>query len=221
MERYLERIIAKVVKGGTYITTEGIVQASVSVSCFERARPQAIIDREVLPHFRDIQTKAQIHALYSDPLADTLMERRPVPGTPPARFGMECDALAIQEDGHLLAIEIKPGNVSTLAWVAAQATMYARVLQHWVDRDANWRSVIQGMFSQRKALGLLPQECSLPELQPRVLPAVAFQRIANPVYVARMFKVQDALLAEGIGDPELRFFQVAPSGRLDEYPRPT
>lgn len=218
VEAYLERAVPKIVTDGRYVKTEGIVQASVSGHFGDHSR--VVIDREALPYFRNTATKDQIHATYNDPLVKALNDRRPVPGVPPARFGMECDALAIDAAGHLVAIEIKPGSVSSLAWVPAQATMYARILQHWVDHDPTWQATIRRMFTQRQALGLVPTDFKLPKLQPRVVPAVAFQRVASPVYIERMYDVQDALLDEKAGDPQLTFYAVAPSGRLDPHVRP-
>ena len=43
---------------------------------------------------------------------------------------------------------------------------------------------------------------------------MAFQRVASPVFIQRMYDVQDTLLDEKVGDPELAFYAVAPSGRL-------
>jgi hypothetical protein len=207
-----------VVKEGRYITTEGIVQAAVSG--YLGGAERVVLDREVGPYFRDTPTKQAVHKRYSDPLETAIDRRKPAPGTPPTRFGMECDVLAIDAAGHLVAIEIKPGSVSSLAWVAAQATMHANVLQHWISHDNRWVEIIENSFSQRKALGLVPPAFQLPELQPTVVPAVAFQRVASPVYVQRMYEVQDALLTEGVGDPALTFYAVAPSGRLDQHQRP-
>lgn len=218
VEAYLERAIPKIVTDGRYVKTEGIVQASVSGHFLDQSR--VVIDREALPYFRDTATKTEVHATYNDPLVEALERRRPAPGAPPARFGMECDALAVDAAGHLVAIEIKPGSVASLAWVSAQATMYARILQHWVDNDQTWRSTITKMFAQRQALGLVPPDFQLPTLQPRVVPAVAFQRVASPVFIQRMYDVQDALLDEQVGDPELAFYAVAPSGRLDPHTQP-
>lgn len=218
VEGYLERVIPKVVTDGRYVKIEGIVQAAVSGHLGDASR--VILDREVAPSFRDTSTKDAVRHLYGPPLAEALAKRKPAPGSPPKGFGMECDVLAIDAAGHLVAIEIKPGSVSSLAWVAAQATMYAKVLQHWVDHDPLWKAIIAKSFAQREALGLAPPAFALPELEPKVVPAVAFQRVASQKYVKQMYDVQDALLAEGVGDPALVFYSVAPSGRLDKHQRP-
>lgn len=219
VERYLEKIIAfTVTEGGKYVKTEGIVQAAVSGYRGDHLR--AVIDREVVPSFRDIATKTRIHRECSDPLVKALTQANLGFGKPPSSFGMETDALAVDQDGRLVAIEIKPGSVGSLAWVPAQATMYARVLQRWVDLDKDrWKSVIEKVLDQRRKIGLVASDFKAKDLQPRVVPAVAFQRVANDVYIDRMYTVQDALLAAGIGDPDLKFFAVAPSGRLDVHTR--
>jgi len=219
VERYLEKIIAfTVTKGGKYVKTEGIVQAAVSGYLGDHRR--AVIDREVVPSFRDTATKTRIHGECSDPLAQALIQANLGFGKPPSSFGMETDALAVDQDGRLVAIEIKPGSVGSLAWVPAQATMYARVLQRWVDLDSDhWKSVIEKMLDQRRRIGLATPDFKAKDLQPRVVSAVAFQRVANDTYIDRMYKVQDTLLKAGVGDSELEFFAVAPSGRLDVHAR--
>lgn len=215
VERYLERVVPDVVTNGRYVKTEGVVQAVVTGHMGDASR--VILDREVCPYFRDTPTKAAVQQRYSAPLAEAIAKLSPAPGVPRTPFGMECDAFAIDAAGHLVAIEIKPGNVSSLAWVAAQATMYARVLQHWVDEDPTWEATVEKSFRQRRALGLLSPSFRLPDLQPKVVPAVAFQRVASAKYIQQMYDVQGALIQEGVGDPAIEFYAVAPSGRLDRH----
>lgn len=80
------------------------------------------------PSFRDTATKNAIQDAIRAPLLAALATAD-VPGSPPKSMGLECDALAVDAAGHLVAMEIKPGSVSSLAWVSAQATVYARALQ--------------------------------------------------------------------------------------------
>lgn len=218
VEAYLERAIPTVVTGGRFVKSEGIVQASVSGYLGDTRR--AVIDREVQPYFRNTDTLNQIHGPYNAALVETLAKATSVPGKAPTRFGMKCDALAVDGEGHLIALEIKPGSVSSLAWVSAQATMYARILQHWIDNDSTWSDTIRRVFEQRQALGLTPTGFNLPNLQPKVRPAVAFQRVASPEYLQRMYAVQEVLVQAGVGDRDLTFYAVAPSGRLDPHTRP-
>lgn len=215
LERFLEVAIPNIVVDGKYVKTEGIVQASVSA--FHLGSERAVIDREVVPGFRDTPMSQSVQATYSAPLVQALETA----GLGVHRqFGMECDALAVDATGHLVAIEIKPGSVASLKWVAAQATMYARVIQHWVDNDPGWKDTIIRIFQQRASLGLTPPTFELPALKPHVVPAVAFQRVAAPAYVQAMYTTQDALVAAGVGDPSLTFYAVAPSGRLNLHQRP-
>jgi hypothetical protein len=217
VEAYLERVIPKVITDGRYVTTEGVVQAVVSGYLGDPSR--VILDREVTPYFRDTPGKRAVQELYSGQIKAALAARISAPA-PARHFGMECDALAIDSTGRLVAIEIKPGSVGSLAWVAAQATMYARVLQHWVDRDTDWRDIIKKTFAQREDLGLVPPGFVLPKLKPVVVPAVAMQRVASQKYVEQMYAVHDALAAEKVAHPDMVFYAVAPSGRLEEHQRP-
>jgi hypothetical protein len=136
----------------------------------------------------------------------------------PRNFGAECDLLAVDGSGRLLAVEVKP-KAPSLVWTPAQATMYARVLQAWVadDSDANpgWAAVVTGMLEQRRALGLAPRlEIALPDV-PEVVPVIAFQRGVPQQYVEGLWAVQQALLDEGVGDPALEVYEVSLSARLD------
>lgn len=70
--------------------------------------------------------------------------------------GDKLDALAIDQDGRLLAIEVKPGaQTKGLIWTPIQVAMYVRLLRAWVDADdAKARQVLEGMARQRAALEL-------------------------------------------------------------------
>ena len=213
VEEYLEKVIpsASVSHG----RTEGAVQAAASA--FSDGS-RVMLDREVTPHFLNTQVKNSVLGPISKELADALSRSRPVPGKPPGSFGAECDLLALDRRGRLLAVEVKP-SVSSLVWTPAQATMYSRVLQAWVDDDSGespgWQAVVTGMLQQRRQLGLAPRiSIDLPE-RPVVVPVIAVQRGASTELISRLWKVQEALLAEGVGDPSLEVYEVSLSGRLD------
>lgn len=218
MEDYLEQVIPRVMTEKRFTSKEGVVQAAVSAFIGDSSR--VMVDREVVPSFADTATRKMIRDQFSRPLVEAIEHAKPAPGKRPTNFGMECDALSLDAAGHLVAVEVKPGNVGTLAWVAAQATMYARVLQHWVDLDGDWQATVTRMFGQRRALGVVSPAFQLPKLERKVVPAVAFQRIANPAFIARMYDVQDALIDAGVGDPDMKFYEVSLSGRLVEHQRP-
>lgn len=213
VEDYLEQVIPAA--SVTHGRTEGAVQAAVSA--FSDGT-RVMLDREVAPHFLDAAVKKSVLAPLSTGLAGALARTKPVPGKPPASFGAECDLLALDRDGRLLAVEVKPSG-SPLVWAPAQATMYARVLQAWADDDGGdspgWKAVMTGMLEQRRQLGFAPRfRAELPD-QPVVVPVIAIQRGASSELVSRLWKVQQALLDEGVGDPSLEVYQVSLSGRLD------
>lgn len=213
VEEYLEKVIPSA--SVTHGRTEGAVQAATSA--FSDGT-RVMLDREVIPHFRDTPVKRSVLGPISKGLADALAYTQAIPGKPPTSFGAECDLLALDRDGRLLAVEVKP-SVSSLVWTPAQATMYARVLQAWVEDDAGdapgWQTVVTGMLEQRRQLGLAPRfPVMLPD-QPVVVPVIAVQRGASSQLVSRLWKVQQALLDEGVGDPSLEVYQVSLSGRLD------
>lgn len=213
VEEYLEKVIPSA--SVTHGQTEGAVQAAASA--FSDGS-RVMLDREVTPHFLDTLVKKSVLGPISNSLVDALAEANPVPGKPPASFGAECDLLALDRDGRLLAVEVKP-SVSSLVWTPAQATMYSSVLKAWVDDDGagspGWRAVVLGMLEQRRQLGLAPRfHVELPEA-PVVVPVIAVQRGASSELLARLWKVQQALLNAGVGDPALEVYQVSLSGRLD------
>jgi hypothetical protein len=214
VEGYLEEVIP-VAALTRHARTEGAVQAAVSAFS---DKSRVMLDREVTPHFLDTATKESVLGPLSSALISALQRRRPLPAAVPRNFGAECDLLAVDGSGRLLAVEVKP-KAPSLVWTPAQATMYARVLQAWVadDSDANpgWAAVVTGMLEQRRALGLAPRlEIALPDV-PEVVPVIAFQRGVPQQYVEGLWAVQQALLDEGVGDPALEVYEVSLSARLD------
>jgi hypothetical protein len=122
VELYLERVIPAATR--SHGVTEGAVQAAVSKSA---DASWLMLDREVVPSFRDQLTKKRIIAECYEPIVKALPTD--LPGVRPTKFGPECDLLALRpETGQLVAIEVKPYDGAGLAWVAAQAWMYAMLL---------------------------------------------------------------------------------------------
>lgn len=214
VEDYLERVIPAA-SAGSHGRTEGAVQAAASAFA---DGSRVMLDREVTPHFLDAAVKKAVLGPLSDALAGALARAKVVAGKPPSSFGAECDLLAVDRAGRLLAVEVKP-NVSSLVWTPAQATMYARVLQAWAEDDCSdspgWQTVVLGMLEQRRQLGFVRRfDVALPDT-PTVVPVIAVQRGANSTLIERLWKVQQALLEAGVGDPALEVYQVSLSGRLD------
>lgn len=214
VEDYLEQVIPHAYR--THAGVEGPVQSAASVfTGLERT----MVDREVALHFRDLATKQTIMSQVTKPFVTAVAAVAGIKGTPPSSFGGECDLVALDRQGRLLAVEIKPKDVPTIAWSCAQATVYARLLERWVqarpqgtDRPV---TILRGMLDQRARLGLAPLERpALPET-PKVVPVVGIGHGVSKSHLQQLQTVQKALLAAGCGDPDLEVHVVRLSGRLD------
>lgn len=215
VEDYLEAIIPTA--AAKHASREGAVQAAASV--FE-SNDRIMFDREVALHFKDLATEKQIIKEETLELLSAIKGIVGIPGQPPSSFGGECDLLALDAKGRLLAVEVKPRGAGSIVWSAVQATVYARLFARWIrtpspDNIDSPAIVLRTMLDQRTRLGLAPTNRPAVTDQPVVVPVVAVQRGWNPVYVERMKKVQNAILAHGCGDPALEIYEVSMAGRMD------
>lgn len=209
VEAYLERIIPAATQ--SHGLTEGAVQAAIGSY---RATDLVVLDREVTPSFRDSATKKRILDSCRDPILEACRKADLGFGKGPKDLGAECDAIAIDRAGRILAIEVKPLRGGSIPWVPAQALMYARVLQRWVDEDPLAGQVLREMAQQRHQLGLAPAWAAEVEVRPEVVPVVAVQRGATPEAVRRMVAVRDALRAAELGGVGIELKEVSLLGEL-------
>ncbi len=214
VEDYLEHVVPAATR--THATKEGMVQAAASVTADSGGR--VMLDREVAVSFRDAATKASIMSAVTEPIVEAVSSVPGVPGKPPTSFGGECDLLALDEQGRLLAIEVKPRGTSTIRWAPAQATVYAELLRRWLGAQAlpaRPAEVLSGMLAQRAAVGLAPQG-SVHALAdpPEVVPVVAVQRGAADTYLDGLRRVQRALLDRGVGYRTLLVYEINLAGEL-------
>lgn len=216
VEDYLEAVIPTATQ--EHGLTEGAVQAAVSG--FDGAE-RVMVDREVALHFKDTPTKTRImQALMKDLVATAAgVPRAKVPGARPTKFGGECDLLAVDGSGRLLAVEVKPRDVSSIAWSGLQAMMYARLFRRWLDEPhhPDWRparEVLIQMLQQRKLLspGLKGPQAVPSQLT--VVPVVALQRGANPAYVERLMNIRDHVAGAGLADPPVEIYEASITGKL-------
>ncbi len=210
VERYLDRIIP--IAAQSHGRKEGAVQAAITSFANDRL---FVIDREVTPAFEDEKHKDAFMRECEAPILDLLSKADLDFGGPPKRLGNECDALAVDADGRLLAVEVKPLGVGTIAWVAAQAAMYARIMQGWVDSAGEQAAdVVLGMFDQRAKIGLLSGSVEI-ATPLEVVPVVALQRGASQELIRRMLQVRDVLAADAqLGIPPVEIFEVSLLGEL-------
>ena len=62
--------------------------------------------------------------------------------------------LAVDDDGRLLAVEVKPANaIAGIAKSPAQVALYATLWSTWLDETDDSVQVLQGMLDQRARLG--------------------------------------------------------------------
>ncbi|GIG19292.1 hypothetical protein Cch01nite_00160 [Cellulomonas chitinilytica] len=217
IELYLERVVPKAVRD--HGMTEGAVQSVVSRS---ESGDWAVLDREVIPSFVDTAYKRSVLDECMAPMTDAAWAAAESLDRPPASLGAECDLLAVDADGRLLAIEVKPLGAGTIAWVPAQATMYARVLQRWIDVDGETaldgaapRQVIAGMLAQRQSLGqVVGFSVALPD-DLRVTPVVVLQKGAPPVQKDKMRRVRDALARRDLQVPQVELYEVSILGDFE------
>ena len=211
VEAYLERIVPMATLSHGH--KEGAVQAALS------SYPDttlAILDREVTPSFKNQGSKKSFLETCQAPILEALEDGRLSFSGRPTRLGNECDALAVDAEGRVLAIEVKPLSGGRIPWVPAQAMMYARVLQGWIDEDGSEEGpavVLRGMLEQRRALGLAP-DVELGDDPLRVTPVVALQRGASDETIHRMKAVRDVLGEHDFGVEPLQIYEVTLMGRL-------
>jgi hypothetical protein len=216
VEDYLEAIIPAAAL--EHASREGAVQAAASVFS---SRDRIMVDREVALHFKDTPTKKRIFAELTAEILPAIRSIAGVPGKPPSSFGGKCDLLALDSKGRLLAVEVKPRSTGSIVWSGVQAMIYARLLQMWLDSPPRGTdaptTIIHGMLDQRSRLGLGLARKGAWHLAetPVVVPVVAVQRRANLVYLDRMKKVQEVLLAKGHRDAALEIDEVSMAGRMD------
>jgi hypothetical protein len=174
VEGYLEDMIP--LASAKHANKEGAVQAAVSVfSTHERV----MIDREVALTFKDTSTKTRIFEEITAPYLDAVKTVAEVPGQRPTSFGGECDLLAVDAHGRLLAVEIKPRNVSSIAWAGIQATIYAQLFSRWLRSPRSAAAdqpevIIRDMLDQRTRLGLASPTARRSPTSPRWCPSWQF-----------------------------------------------
>jgi len=207
VDGYLDAVIPK----AAAVAVEGAVQAAVS--SFDSAN-RVMLDREVLLHFRDAPTRQRVMDRVTADLLRAL-STAPVPGKRPAAFGGRCDLLAIDSAGRLLAVEVKPKGAPTITWAPAQAIVYARLFNIWLQHDPRAAEILSGMIEQRKRLNLITSQTPVLPSQPGVIPMVAVQRGVSQELRDRLSTVRRHLIDHGIGEAsQLQVCEVTLAGRL-------
>jgi hypothetical protein len=213
VEIYLEKVIPRACLA--HGQKEGAIQAAVSG--FDSSK-RVMLDREVVMAFRDNPVRTAVMHQVSRSLIAACAAMPKPPNKPKQTFGPELDVLAIDADGRLLAVEVKPDNVATIPWAGAQAEAYARLLRRWIaapDTPESPLTVLRDMNEQRKSVELLTHSGpTLPD-SPQVVPVVAVPRGANPRLLAGLQAVQDHLERLGEHQVPVELYEVSLTGRME------
>lgn len=212
VEDYVERAIIAV--GPKYLK-EGAVQSALSGF---RTQDQTVVDREVVVGFSSTSEKQRISSAVARPLLNALrLDRAPAWWkTAPTSLGGECDGLALDRDGSLMAIEVKPRRATGgITWSAVQVRHYATLLARWARECSDASMIIDGMVAQRVELGLADPTRATVQRPIVVRPVLAIERGASPAALDRLRQVHDHLRNAGLDDPPLEIYSVNLVGRLD------
>ncbi|MDP9331868.1 MAG: hypothetical protein M3Q30_00955 [Actinomycetota bacterium] len=219
VEDYLERAIPAVV---ARFLKEGAVQSAISGFA---SSDMVVIDREACVTFSNQAEKKRVTGALARPLLSAVAPRRGAAAwwkTVPARLGGECDAVAIDANGDVLAIEIKPaGATTTIRWAPLQVRHYTNLFTAWIKQTKDAGDVLKGMVDQREKLGLVRKRPPTPpgatgiKKPITVRPVVAIGRLHSKAALAGLKEVQQRLVHAGLNDPPLEICSVTFAGRLD------
>jgi hypothetical protein len=131
----------------------------------------------------------------------------------------QVEALAIDERGRLLAIEVEHGRETTSGtWTPAQAGFYATLCAAWVERRGDEAvESLRAVLDQRVRLGLAP---ALPvPSRPQVVPVIALGRDGQrPNLLKRLREAHGLLCADGTGWPTTELWLVGLDGSIEALP---
>lgn len=152
VEDYLD-VVLPAIRATRWYGKEGAVQTAVTRLEHDG---MLVFDREAVPSFTDTPEKEQVMAQERELLTRDLSSTEAWWALP--KLGEECDAVALSQDGQLLAIEVKPGTAgsSSIAWSPLQAAYYARLFTRWVEDDTGHAACLGSLVEQRARLGLHP-----------------------------------------------------------------
>lgn len=213
VEHYLERVIPVV---GDRFLNEGAVQSALSAF---QSRRLTVIDREAAVSFSTESEKGRVTKELAQPILDAI---EPTPGDPdwwngrPKSLGGECDALAVDADGHLLVIDIKPSNAATIPWAPVQLRHYRDLFARWASTTTKASEIINGMLFQRADLGLIPHGNPVCASPMHVRPVLAVQQGLSKTYRDRLLDVNRRLENAPAGTPAVEIYFVNIVGRLDQ-----
>jgi len=208
LDKYIDRAIRDV---GDRFTNEGTIQAML---CTRAGDIFSVIDRETVIGFSNMAERVTTYARLQGPLRAACPHDPARPWFVPKKFGGKLDLLAVDPDGRLVALEVKPGSATAgISWAPLQATFYAELLKAWSNEvGQESKEFLHRMLQQRIDLGLTRDPNRRLKYPLEIVPVVAIggspkSREALP----RLKAVQNALLKAKVGYPTLEVWQVEDS----------
>jgi hypothetical protein len=208
LDKYIDRAIRDV---GERFTNEGTIQAML---CTRAGDLFSVIDRETVIGFSNMTELVTTYARLQGPLRAACPHDPARPWFVPKEFGGKLDLLAVDPDGRLLAIEVKPGSATAgITWAPLQATFYAQLLRAWSNEvGQKSQHILHAMLQQRIDLGLTRDPNRRLKYPLEIVPVVAIGGPPkSPEAIPRLKAVQQALLDAKVGYPSLKVWQVEDS----------
>ncbi len=212
VEHYLDRVVPAV---GNRFLNEGAVQSALSAFQLRRL---TVIDREAAVTFATESEKRRVTKELVQPILDAV---EPTAGDPdwwngrPKSLGTECGALAVDADGRLLVIELKPSNAATIPWAPVHVRHYADLFERWASTTTRASEIINGMLYQRAELGLTPHGNPVCANPVDVRPVLAVPEGLGKTYQSRLLEVNRRLGNVASGTSAVELYVVNLVGRLD------
>lgn len=192
-------------------TNEGAVQAML---CTRASHLFSVIDREAVIGFDDTIARKATYEAVQSPLLAACQPDQTAAWFKPKSFGGELDLLAVDDEGRILVVEVKPGSATSgIAWSPLQATFYTRLFRSWADEAGDDAPrILRSMLAQRVDLGLTRDPLRAPRTPVEFVPVVAIGGSpSSPQALPRLRRVQSALLDAEVGDPALQVWLVEES----------
>ncbi|MGH2758689.1 MAG: hypothetical protein ACRDKJ_03895 [Actinomycetota bacterium] len=211
MSAYLDEAIRGVAQK---FTREGEVQWMLGTTAGESF---SVIDREAIVGFGSKPIRAETYKRLREPLLSALGPKLEATLGNPREFGGKLDLLAIDKDGRLLVMEVKPATYgSGIVWSPLQVMFYAELFQEWATKADDATECLRAMLDQRVELGLTKYAHELKEPL-EIIPVVAVGGEIPDKWKYGLKKVRDALREGGAPwSDRLRVSNVHPSVHFED-----
>lgn len=190
----------------THTQTEGGMQAVLANAHRDEF---ALIDRESEFGFASTAAKVEFFDAVKgelDSIVAALFQQGNDWARKPKGFGGQLDALALDADGRVLIIEVKPGSATgPLSFTPAQVALYYWLFSKWVEQDEDSaRHVLEGMLKQRTAAGLVDREWS----------------VASPIKLVPVIAVGGEVTSPAVANERMRQIQAGLGAARGHWPEP-